>query len=349
MLYREPLLIQLPPPISATDCKGTIVTITITVDPAITVATAGPAQTLCAQNSTVLAGNTPKTGETGLWSIISGAPVITDPANPATSITGLSAGQTYVLRWTIKGAQCSPTYAEVTITDLLPISNTITSSSTEVCYGQNITITGDTPAGGNGSYTYTWENSADNGTTWDLITGQTLKDLNFQLLQTLSFRRTVNSSPCLKISNVISVIAQPPIKDNTIGTAQTICTGLVPVPLAGSIPTGSDGHFNYQWESGTDNANWADISGAVFADYSPGALTTTTYYRRKVSTQTCNGALQSISPSVKITVKPNAKAEYTFTADNGCIPFPLNITTVPYPDRNDIYTWYADNLPIGTA
>lgn len=337
-------------PISATDCKGTVVTITVTVDPPITAAAAGPAQTLCDQKNTVLAGNTPKAGETGLWSIVSGTLTITDPSNPLTTVTGLTAGQTYVLRWTIKGAaNCSPTYAEVTIKNLFPISNTITSNNTEVCYGQNITITGDTPTGGDGTYTYTWESSADSGTTWNLITGQTQKDLNDQLLQTLSFRRTVNSGPCLKVSNIISIIAQPPIKDNTIATAQTICTGLIPVPLAGSIPSGSDGHFNYQWESGTDNLNWTAISGAVFADYSPGALTTTTFYRRKVSTQTCNGALQSISSSVKITVKPNAKAEYTFTADNGCIPFSLNITTVPYPDRNDLYTWYADNQPIGTG
>jgi PKD repeat protein len=337
-------------PVSETGCKGSMVTLSVKVDPAITAANAGPAQTLCGQKSTVLAGNTPKASETGQWSILSGTPVITSPSNPSTTITGLVAGQTYVLRWTIKGAaNCSPTYAEVTVKNLLPITNTITSNSTEVCYGQNITITGTAPTGGNGNYTYTWESSADNGTTWNLIAGQTLKDLNFQLLRTLSFRRTVNSSPCLKTSNVLRIIAQPPITGNTIATAQTICTGKVPVPLAGSIPTGSDGRFNYQWESGTDDVNWADISGAVFSDYSPGALTTTTFYRRKVSTQTCNGASQSISPSVKITVKPNAKAEYTFTADHGCIPFALNVTAVPYPDRNNIYTWYADNLPIGTG
>ena len=337
-------------PVSATDCKGTVVTVTVTVDPPITVAAAGPAQTLCDQRSTVLAGNTPKPGETGLWSIISGTPVIAEPSNPLTAITGLTAGQTYVLRWTIKGAaNCTPTYAEVTITNLLPISNTITSSSTEVCYGQNITITGDTPTGGNANYTYTWESSSDNGTTWNLISGQTEKDLNFQLLETLSFRRTVTSNPCSKTSNVIHIVAQPPITGNTIARDQTICTGKIPLPLAGSTPSGSDGHFNYQWESGTDQVNWTEISGAVFSDYSPQALTTTTYYRRKVSTQTCNGALQNISAAIKITVNPNAKAAYTFKEDNGCIPFILNVTAVPYPDRNDTYTWYADNILIGTG
>lgn len=337
-------------PVSATGCQGTPVTVTVKVDPAITIASAGPAQTLCDQRSTTLSANSPKATETGLWSAVSGTPVITDPSNPLTTITGLTAGQTYVLRWTIKGApNCTPTYAEVTVTNLLPISNTITSNSTEVCNGQNITITGDIPTGGNGTYTYGWESSTDNGTTWTLIDGQTQKDLNFQLLKTLSFRRTVTSGPCPKISNSISITAQPPITGNTIATAQTICTGNAPVPLAGNIPAGSDGHFNYQWESGTDNITWTEISGAVFPDYSPGALTTTTYYRRKVSTQACNGALKSISPSVQITIKPNAKAVYTFTADNGCIPFVLDLKAVPYPDRNDTYTWYADNTLLGTG
>ncbi|KIO78546.1 hypothetical protein TH53_02945 [Pedobacter lusitanus] len=337
-------------PVSGTGCQGAAVTVTVKIDPAITAANAGPAQLLCNQLAATMAGNNPKAGETGLWSLVSGTATITDASNPTTTITGLTGGQTYVLRWTIKGpSNCTPTSADVTITNFPVISNTIASSSTEVCYGQNITITGDTPAGGNGTYTYSWESSADNGTTWSLISGQTQQNLNFQLLSTLSFRRTVSSGPCPKTSNVISIIAQPPIDNNTIAAAQTICTGLIPAPLTGSAPTGSDGHFNYQWESGPDNVNWTEISGAVFVNYSPQTLTATTYYRRKVSTQACNGALQNISPAVKITVKPNAKAEYTFTADNGCIPFTLNLTATPYPDRNDTYTWYADNVQIGTG
>ncbi|RAJ21999.1 PKD domain-containing protein [Pedobacter cryoconitis] len=337
-------------PVSTTSCQGTPVTITVKVDAAITIASAGPAQILCAKLSTSMAGNTPKTGETGQWSVVSGTLVIADPSNPLTQITGLTPGQTYVLKWTIAGAaNCTPTTAEVTITNLPAVSNTISSSSAEVCYGQTIDITGDTPTGGNGTYTYLWESSTDNGATWNVISGQTSKDLNFKLLSTLSFRRTVTSGPCPMLSNVIQIIAQPPIGNNTITADQTICTGLIPAALTGSTPTGSDGHFNYQWQSSPDNTVWTDISAAVFSGYIPQALTATTFYRRVVSTQACNGALQSISPSVKITVKPNAKAEYTFTADNGCIPFVLNITAITYPDRNASYTWYADDLQIGTG
>lgn len=337
-------------PVSTTGCQGIPVTLVVKVDAPITIANAGPAQTLCAKTVTSLAGNTTKTGETGQWSVVSGTLVIADPSNPQTQVTGLTPGQAYVLKWTIKGAaNCTPTTAEVTLNNLAPISNTITSSSTEVCYGQTIDITGDTPTGGNGTYTYLWESSPDNGVTWNVISGQTSKDLNFNLLLTLSFRRTVTSGPCPMLSNVIRVIAQPPIGNNTIAADQTICTGLIPAALTGSTPTGADGHFNYQWQSSPDDAVWTDISGAVFSGYTPLALTNTTFYRRIVSTQACNGALQSSSPSVKITVKPNAKADYTFTADNGCIPFVLNITAVPYPDRNATYTWYADGVQIGTG
>ena len=337
-------------------CESKISTLTkITVTRATTIAAAGAGQLLCNQGSTILDGNMPNSGDTGQWTVITGTPnvVFSNPANPKTTVTGLVPGQAYVFRWTITGlSPCGPTMDEVSITDDLPLTNTLNSTSTVVCYGQAITINGSTPTGGNGTYSYIWESSTD-GTTWSLINGQTGKNLTFTLLATTSFRRTVTSSTCTLISNVIRVIAQPPIANNTIAADQTICTGLVPAPLTGSTPTGADGNYNYQWQLSTDNGgNWTDISSAVFIAYAPPALTGTTLYRRIVSTITCNGNLRSISAPVTITVKPNAKAEYTFTTDKACTPFVINtsnIKAIPYPDRNATYTWYADNVQIGTG
>lgn len=329
-------------------------TVTITVTPASTPAAAGANQTLCNQTTVLLDGNIPAVGETGLWTITTGTPNanITDPSNPKTTVTGLTTGQTYIFKWTITGTSaCGPTSSEVTVTNLPPLTNTISSTSTEVCNGQQITITGSTPTGGTGTYTYLWESSAD-GTNWTTITGETGKDLNYTLTTTLNFRRTVISSTCTLISNVQLIVAQPPITNNTIAADQTICTGNIPVALTGSTPSGSDGNFNYQWQSSTDNINWTNISGAVFTGYQPLALTATTYFRRVVSTITCNGSLRSFSAAVTITVKPNAKAEFTYATDNGCTPFVIdanNIKAVAYPDRNATYTWYADNVVIGTG
>lgn len=328
----------------------------ITVTPPTTIAQAGPDQTLCAETMVTLAGGPAlQPGEAGLWTRVAGPATVTiaDASNPNTSVTGLAPGQNYTFRWTITGnSPCGPTFDDVVITDYLPLTNTVSSTSTVVCYNQVITITGSTPTGGNGTYSYLWEVSTD-GASWNAIPGQTGKDLSYQLQTTSSFRRTVTSSICPLVSNVIQIIAQPPITNNTIAADQTICTGTVPNPLTGNTPAGSDGNFNYQWQFSEDNgATWANVNGAVSLGYAPLALTTTTMYRRLVSTVACNGALQSISNPVTITVRPNAKAEYTFTTDKGCAPFVIdanNIRAVAYPDRNASYTWYADNVQIGTG
>lgn len=328
--------------------------VTITVTPAGTAAVAGNDQIVCNQTSILLDGNVPAAGETGLWTIVSGTPntTITDPSNAKTTVTNIVAGQTYVFRWTITGTSaCGPSSDNVNITNLPPLTNAISSPSSDVCSGQVIAITGSVPTGGDGNYTYLWESSTD-GTAWLAISGATGKDLSYTLTSTLSFRRTVISSACTLTSNVIRIIAQPPITNNTIAADQSICTGLIPAPLTGSTPTGGDGNFNYQWQSSTDNGTtWADINAAVFANYAPPALTATTLYRRVVSTIACSGALRSVSTPVTITVKPNARAEYTYTLDKACTPFVIdasNIKAVPYPDRNASYAWYANDVLIGS-
>lgn len=327
----------------------------ILVTPATTVAQAGPDQTICAQPTALLAaGPALRAGETGMWTRVSGPnnAAFTDATNPNTTVSNLVAGQTYVFRWTINGlSPCGPTADDLTITNLLPLTNTITSTSTEVCNGQVINITGSTPTGGDNSYSYVWESSTD-GSNWTVITNETGKDLSFTLTTTLNFRRTVTSNACTMVSNTITIIAQAPIANNTIAADQTICTGNVPVPLTGSVPTGSNGNFNYQWQSSLDNSNWTDIPAAVSPNYSPLALTATTYFRRIVSTLTCIGNLRNFSAAVTITVRPNAKAEFTYTLDKACTPFVIdaaNIRAIAYPDRNATYTWYANNVVIGTG
>ncbi|CAM4256997.1 PKD repeat-containing protein [Pedobacter westerhofensis] len=328
---------------------------TINVTPATTIANAGADQTLCNETTVQLSAlSALKAGESGLWTVSPALPntVIVSPNSPATQVQNLAPGTTYTFTWTITGpSPCGPTRDDVTITDLLPLTNTISSTSTEVCYNQIITITGDTPTGGNGSYTYKWEVSTD-GNNWNTLAGQTGKDLSYQLQATSFFRRTVNSSACSLVSNIIRIIAQPPISNNTISADQTICTGALPVALTGTVPTGSDGNFNYQWQISTNGTTWADINTAVFPAYAPPVLTATTFYRRVVSTITCNGDLRSISNVVTITVKPNAKAEFTYTTDKACSPFVIdanNVKAVAYPDRNATYTWYANNVQIGTG
>ncbi|MBL0336119.1 MAG: hypothetical protein IPP73_12655 [Chitinophagaceae bacterium] len=87
----------------------------LTNDVAVTVAAAGTDQTQCATSTFTLAGNTAVSG-TGVWTITSGDGAITDASSPTTTVTGVTAGQTTVLRWTITNGTCS-SFDEVSLTN----------------------------------------------------------------------------------------------------------------------------------------------------------------------------------------------------------------------------------------
>lgn len=332
--------------------------VTIIVNPAITAAAAGPDQELCNENTITLSGNAPNllNGETGTWTMVAGDPnaIISNPNSPQTTVTAVKPG-IYKFQWKITGAAlCDPTVDELVVNNLPPVINTVGNPVTTVCYGQTINISNTTLSGGNGNYTYTWEQSSNGTTGWTVIAGATAQDLSFRLLESQSFRRIVKSGNCTTISNVITIIALPPIANNTITAAQTICEGLVPLKLTGSTPTGANGSgYNFQWQSSTDNGTtWTDINGARSSDFQPPILNVTTLYRRIVSTIECSGALQHESIPVTIRVNPNAKAEFTYATDKGCIPFTItaqNVNAVLHPDRNSNYLWYANDRQIGTG
>jgi PKD repeat protein len=88
-------------------------TVSITTDPAPTVANAGPDKTPCNVTSTSLDGNTPTTG-TGLWRVVYGTATITNPANPSTSVTALQPGLTK-FEWSITGSSSCPVSRDTVI------------------------------------------------------------------------------------------------------------------------------------------------------------------------------------------------------------------------------------------
>ncbi len=330
---------------------------TITVNQGVTVANAGPDQSLCNSSTTILAGNDPNPN-TGSWSLTSGQTGVTfDDANKFNAtVSGLVGGQTYTFRWTISGtAPCPPSFDDVIINNLPTLlNNSITTPTTTACNGQVITLSGSTPTGGSGTYIYSWESSATGNAPWTTITGQTGRDLNVTVSSTLTYRRLVSSGSCSTISNAIAITALPAIANNIIASNQTICATTTPLPITGSQPTGGDGtNYVYGWEQSTDNGTtWVFVPGANGQNYAPLALTQTTQYRRLVSSGPCTGSLQSISNVVTITVNLNARAEFTYTRDVDCVPFVIdaaNIKAVPYPAQNAVYRWYADNVLIGTG
>jgi len=150
----------------------------------------------------------------------------------------------------------------------------------------------------------------------------------------------------------VRVKPAPNLSNNVISQSQIRCEGQAAAALTGSTPTGGDGIYNYQWQSSTDGATWADVPGATSINFNPGILPVTTDYRRIASNLTCASTSQIVSNVAAITINLNAKALFSFISDKGCVPFTIdaaNITAADDTERNGIYTWYANGVQIGTG
>jgi len=337
--------------IQSGSCAEAISTVTtITVNPGTIAANAGSDQSLCSGNGITLNGNNPAPN-TGSWTLVSTQTgiIITDPTLYNTTVTGLVPGQTYTFRWTISGFNgCPPSVDEVTVIYYPPVTNNINPLTAPTCSGQSITIIGDTPTGGTGTFAYQWQSSAD-GNTWTNVPSATNKDLTLVVNLSTYFRRLVNSTICTSISNSIQVTVLPGLTNNSISADQNICSGSAAAPLTGTIPSGGSGVYTYQWQSSSNRTTWTDVLGATGISFNPPTPAATIYYRRSVSGGACSN---NLSNQVKITVNPQAKAEITYNKNIGCAPFILdanNIAATLYPDRNNIYTWFANNIQIGTG
>jgi len=186
--------------------------------------------------------------------------------------------------------------------------NTITAPvvTTFCATGDPAVITGGVATGGDGTYVYQWQSSAD-GTTFTDIPGATLVNFDPPVLNaTTYYRRTVTSGACITplISNVITISISPTVANNAI-TAPAVtsfCSNGDPGAIVGSTPTGGNNTYVYQWQSSTDNSTFNDIAGAIAKDYDPSALNATTYYRRTVTSGTCT--TPSTSNVITISVFP---------------------------------------------
>ncbi len=101
-------------------CSTTEDDIILTNDPLPTASDAGSAIEQCNNGSFTLAGNSPGVGS-GLWSIVGAAngAVITDPSSPVSGVTGLTAGSSVTLRWTITSGTCAASTSDVLLTNTL--------------------------------------------------------------------------------------------------------------------------------------------------------------------------------------------------------------------------------------
>ncbi|MBL7871313.1 MAG: gliding motility-associated C-terminal domain-containing protein [Cyclobacteriaceae bacterium] len=164
--------------------------------------------------------------------------------------------------------------------------------------------------GGTGVPGYQWQSSTTGGGVgFSNIAGATSAtyDPPAGLLVNTFYRRMNTSGICVPnfaFSNEIQVTVENSITAGTIGNAQTICSGDIPVGLTGSASTGGSGSYTYLWQQSTAGVGgpFSNASGTNnLQNYTAPALTATTWYRRQTTSGVCASALSNV---IEITINP---------------------------------------------
>ncbi|WP_266204433.1 Ig-like domain-containing protein [Pontibacter kalidii] len=355
--------------VTSGECSSTSNVVAVTVTPAITANSISGTTTYC-QNATASAlGGTVSGGlesKTYLWQQ---SPNGTDQWTTATGTSNLAsytplttAAGTLHYRRVVTSGECSSTSNVVAVTVNAPIAGNQISGTQTVCSGGTVAplgqANGTSLSGGSTPYTYQWQSSTTLNGTYTNVTGgtgattatYTPATRTVTSATTVYYKRVVNGGQCSSVSNAVSVTFSPAIASNTISGAQTVCAGVAPSQLTGSAPTGGSGSYTYLWESSTTSAT-AGFSAAAGTNsgrnYSPGALTQTTWFRRVVT----SGGCSNISTAVRVLVTPTTTLTLVLKAS----PFPVcpgqqttytatviaNATAVNYPanPRYEEITW----------
>jgi gliding motility-associated-like protein len=322
--------------------------VTITVAQPVTVANAGFDRLICLQDSIHLNANVAIVGN-GVWNQISGNTVaINDVNNSSTFVAGIIAGN-YSFVWKISNNVCSSSSDTINVVVRPSIINEIDTAAITVCNGQTTIVMNKTISGGNGNYTYQWQQSVD-GINWIDIAHADSINNSFIPSSNIYVRRNVISAPCFSSSNSIFIQVQSSIANNIIGENQMVCKSVASDSLTGSLPTGGNGIYTYQWQKSIDSTSWNNINNANNKNYNAGIIQQKTFYRRMVTSGYCKGNEQNTSKAVSIGLNPNATAAFSITKLQGCEPFNLdsNIIKTTVSANNKNYTWLLNDSIIST-
>ncbi|GHA31136.1 hypothetical protein GCM10007103_10850 [Salinimicrobium marinum] len=208
--------------------------------------------------------------------------------------------------------------ASLTIEVDQPINSNTIEGNQELCGNKSMQpLTGSTPQGGDGTFTYEWLSSTSGPNEGFISIGNTNnKDFNpIPLSETTWFKRKVTSGVCAEsVSNAVKITFYDEITNNIInysGETGNVCIGSSALEIIGSQPTGGNESFTYLWETNTTgpNSGFTPAPGTnTQKDYQPETLLETTWFRRIVtSTGSCT---ENISEPIRINPLPTATVEF---------------------------------------
>ena len=228
---------------------------------------------------------------------------------------------------------CTQTQSGTATITVNPLPTASIGGTTTLCQGAtapDVTFTG---AAGTAPYTFTYNvNGGSNLTVTSIVNTATLAAPTGTVgtfVYNLVSVRDASSTLCSQSqSGSATIIIHAPITSNNITSIQqSICSGTTPTTITGSIATGGDGTtYTYSWESSTTSASTGFLAIPLTnsLNFSPSALTQTTWYRRVVSSGVCaNNTTSALIVFVGDTIKPivvtKPKTVYLDATGNGSI------------------------------
>ncbi len=195
--------------------------------------------------------------------------------------TATNLTSTTYYRATLSNGVCNSVTTNVATLTVSPttVAGTI-SGATTVCANSNSTQL--SLSGSTGSIQ--WQSSTNNN-TFSNISGATSSTYTAtNLTATTYYRAVVVSGACSSATTTSATITVNPISvSGTVSGGTTVCYGTNTTNLVLAGNTGA-----IQWQSSTNNSTFSDISGATNSMYNATDLTTTTYYRAKITNGVCN-------------------------------------------------------------
>jgi hypothetical protein len=343
---------------ASSGCVSNRTAIIVNIDTAVTANTISSAQAICSgATPAALTGSSPTGGNGSFaytWissttSATAGFAAASGTNNTQGYAPAALTATTWFKRVVASGTCGTDTSAAIQVSVDVAIANNSISGAQTICSGNTpVALTGSTPTGGNGSFTYAWISSTTNATTgYAAATGtnNTAGYAPVALTANTWYKRIVLSGACgADTSAAIQITVNTAVSSNTIGNAQTICNGMTPAALTGSTPTGGTGTYTYAWIRSTTSAT-TGYSAATGTNntqgYAPAALTTDTWYKRIVSSGVCGA---DTSAALLITVNPaitNNVINSAQTICSGSTPAALTGTTPLGGSGTSTFTWIS--------
>ncbi|THU40841.1 PKD domain-containing protein [Niastella caeni] len=260
------------------------------------------------------------------WTFTNGTPASSNLLNPGT-IQYASIG-THAVQLKVIDSSCNTSAivnTTVTITDK-PVANA--GNDTAICGRTTIAI----GSPGVNGVTYQWSPATGLSNAASANPLLTLDYTGAAADTTYGFKLTASiGANCASEDSIYITIKRRPVVTITT-TAATICIG-------NSTRLEAGGATVYTW--------WPTASlSSIATDTMLATPTATTRYY--VAGSLANGCADTAN--VPIIVNPDAKAQFTATGTTKCAPVNLDsvIKTIPFPQGNSLYTWYANGAQIGS-